>query len=108
MIDQYHKVFNFLSLGETTFVNPIMGRINHLPAAVAGASRSPALLKLIYSMTHRAETVEIVTRSSECVEALIMCISTKADNSVIKSVMEILTVLLDKDNGVCLFPYSQV
>lgn len=107
LVDQYHAVFNFVSVGDN-FLESVIPLVAALPSSVGSSAKAPALLRLLHSLAIHKDTVELIIKNNCIVECIIICVASRTDPSVGTMIIEILTVLLEYNNGSTLLPYSQV
>ena len=84
--------------------------ITALPSAVSSCrSNSPAILRILCSLSQHEETIPILAKRSEIVLILITCIaSPQVFPEVMTSILDIIHALLDLDEGTSVFPFSDL
>jgi len=84
--------------------------ITALPSAVSSCrSNSPAILRILCSLSQHEETIPILANRSEIVCILITCIaSPHVFPEAMTSILDIIHALLDLDEGTSVFPFSNL
>ena len=92
------------------FFRPMEKLIAALPSAVSSCrSSSPAILRILCSLSQHDETIPILARRSEIVRILITCIaSPHVFPEVMTSILDIIHALLDLDEGSSVYPFSDL
>jgi hypothetical protein len=107
IVHQYHKVFDFNLIKDDTFA-PIMTLIDAVPSSISGSSRPPAIIKLIHALIQYDETNNIIVSNDKIVVAVIKCIASKTEFDVAKVIMDIISELLSRDDGISILPHAQL
>ena len=108
LINQYSSVYTFSNL--STMLLPSLCHLSlSLPSAIGSSTKAPATLKLLHALCQYPNTLEMLISQPIIIESIITCIaSMKVEPLVMKIVMEILSILLERNNGEALKPFSQV
>jgi hypothetical protein len=109
IVHQYHEVSSFSFLNKLGNIWDILRPLlNVIVTSLMPTTRPPALLKFIHALTKYSETLSYFVNDSEAVREIIICASRKTDIETLKIIMEILSNLLNYDNGVTLVPFVEV
>ncbi len=108
IVVQYHKVVNFNEIGNQIWKH-LDSNLIALPSSITNNKKPPALLSLIHSFASYESTINIIGQRPNIVKVIILCVaSQKVDQSSVQLVMDILTFLLQYENGKNILPYSEV
>lgn len=66
------------------------------------------MLRWIKACVSYEQTVDIVAHNSAIVQAVIKCIASHAELTVMAMIMDVLTVLLQRGDGEAIKPHAQV
>ena len=87
---------------------PIWPLLEALPSSIAGSTKPSALLRVLHALALYEESIDILASREALVKATIGCVASRADHEVARIVMDILTRLLNKDEGRAILPHAEV
>ena len=98
LVHQYRTVYDF-SHASNDMMRPLHPLLKSMPHSIAGATKPPALLRILHALVQYPETIAVVGRNSDTVTTIIRCVGSRVEFEVAKVVMDIITRLLDFNSG---------
>eukprot|EP01038_Epipyxis_sp_PR26KG_P008131 gene8131-11009_t len=107
LISQFHGVYSFKQETSQLFkiIQPLL---NSLPSSIVGSSHAPALLKIFHAYICNDDTIPLLVENSEIIRVVILCVASRGEMDVVKHLLEIMSRLLEHQNGEYMVPHAQL